>query len=126
MLYCLNSLQRPYTTNQMEYDTMIYLAIIGTESYFPLHQAVVVLCIDKKWPFCWQTLFYASGRFQPDIDKINGTTCSKSLAEFKYLYKHPLQLLRYLTNLELCSVRVKELFEPIVLRKKKANGFCFF
>ena len=34
--------------------------------------------------------------------------------------------LRYLKNLKLFSIRVKELFEPIVLRKKKATGFCSF
>ena len=31
--------------------------------------------------------------------------------------------LRYLENLKLFSIRVKELFEPIVLRKKKGDGF---
>ena len=34
--------------------------------------------------------------------------------------------LRYLKNLKLFSIRVKELFEPIVLRKKKATGFLLF
>ena len=32
----------------------------------------------------------------------------------------------YLKNLKLFSIRVKESFEPIVLRKKKATGFCSF
>ena len=34
--------------------------------------------------------------------------------------------LRYHKNLKLFSITVKELFEPIVLRKKKATGFCSF
>ena len=34
--------------------------------------------------------------------------------------------LRYLKNLKLFSVRVKELFEPINLRKKKGDGFLLF
>ena len=36
--------------------------------------------------------------------------------------------LRYLKNLKLFSIRVKELFEPIVMRKqlKKATDFCTF
>ena len=39
--------------------------------------------------------------------------------------------LRYLKNQKLFSIRVKELFEPIVLqkkkkKKKKATGFCSF
>ena len=40
--------------------------------------------------------------------------------------------LRYVKNLKLFSIRVKELFEPIVLRKKtivlrkKTTGFCSF
>ena len=33
--------------------------------------------------------------------------------------------LRYLKNLKLFSIRVKELFEPIVLQKK-ATAFCSF
>ena len=33
--------------------------------------------------------------------------------------------LRYLKNLKLFSIKVKELFEPIVLHKK-ATGFCSF
>ena len=33
---------------------------------------------------------------------------------------------RYLKNLKLFSIRVKELFEPIVFKKKKAPGFCSF
>ena len=34
--------------------------------------------------------------------------------------------LRYLENLKLFLIRVKELLESIVLRKKKAMGFCSF
>ena len=34
--------------------------------------------------------------------------------------------LRYLKNLKLFLIRVKELFEPIVLRKKKATGLLVF
>ena len=35
--------------------------------------------------------------------------------------------LGYLKNLKLFSIRVKELFEPIVLRKKKkSDGFLLF
>ena len=34
--------------------------------------------------------------------------------------------LRYLKNLKLFLIRVKELFEPIVLPKKKSDGFLLF
>ena len=34
--------------------------------------------------------------------------------------------LRYLENLKLFSIRVKELFEPIVLRKKRRPVFALF
>ena len=34
--------------------------------------------------------------------------------------------LRYLKNLKLFSIRVEELFEPIVLRKKKGDKFLLF
>ena len=34
--------------------------------------------------------------------------------------------LRYLKNLKLFSIRVKELSEPIVLLKKKATGLALF
>ena len=34
--------------------------------------------------------------------------------------------LGYLKNLKLFLIRVKELFEPIVLRGEKATGFCSF
>ena len=50
-----------------------------------------------------------------------GTFCTYAIV-YRYLeFK-----LRYLKNLKLFLIRVKELFEPIVLRKKKATGFCSF
>ena len=50
-----------------------------------------------------------------------GTLCPYAIVYCYLEYK-----LRYLKNLKLFSIRVKELFEPIVLPKKKGDGFLLF
>ena len=76
--------------------------------------------------FCFRSFITLLNIFVVDIlNSISKRLRGHNLVHFAVYSYHEFKL-RYLKNHKLFSIRVKELFEPIVLRKKKAMGFCPF